>query len=308
MDQNYQPYSFYQEEQPVKNAAYYRGEARDALRGKWPMSVIVYFLFTVLSSTVATFAMIPMLISMFTMSMNPNAVSPESLLLTMLISMLFVIVISVLVLSPVTVGLYRIYLDLIDGKAVRFEALFSYFKKGYLSSVTTYLLYSLLVVAGMLPAILACFVAIVIAALVTQPALAALLSVMVILVGVVLSIVLVILLTYRYALSFFILAEYPTLSALDVLRNSSVLMKGNKWRLFCLQISFIGWMLLLIPLNFLTCGIGTLIGQPTVYTYLYTAQAAFYHDVAKRDAANDVEFPSLDPNDYNPDEDPNRPL
>ena len=57
------------------------------------------------------------------------AVAPEAMLLTMLISMLFVLLISVFVLSPITVGLYRIYLDLIDGKEVRFESLFALHKQ-----------------------------------------------------------------------------------------------------------------------------------------------------------------------------------
>ena len=203
---------------------------------------------------------------------------------------------------------YDKYLDLIDGKEARFETLFSRFTKGYGNTVLTYFLYSLLIFATMIPMIVALIAAIFVSALVTAPALATLLNVCLVLIGNAISLVLCILVTYRYALTFFILAEYPTLRAVDVLRNSAALMKGNKWKFFCLQISFIGWALLLILVSFVTCGIGSIIGQSLLYTYVYTAQAAFYHDVAKRDAANDVEFPSLDPNDYNPDEDPNRPF
>ena len=52
----------------------------------------------------------------------------------------------------------------------------------------------------------------------------------------------------------------------------------------------IGWILLAC----LTCGIGFLFLTP----YMQTARVAFYHDIANREAASDVEFPSLDPDDY----------
>ena len=60
-------------------------------------------------------------------------------------------------------------------------------------------------------------------------------------------------------------------------KRSMELMRGNKWRLFCLHCSFIGWLLLCI----LTLGILTLWIAP----YLQTAQAEFYRDlIAERDA------------------------
>jgi len=48
-------------------------------------------------------------------------------------------------------------------------------------------------------------------------------------------------------------------------------MQGNKWRLFCLHISFIGWAFLCI----FTCGIGTLFLSP----YQMLAEAAFYREI-----------------------------
>ena len=304
MDQNYQPYSFYQEERPVKNAAYYRKQARAALKGKWPMSAIAYFLFSLITGTVMSIAIIPMYISMIAMSMTQEPSINGSFLLAVLFAYGFIFLVGIFLVPPLTVGLSRIYLDLIDGKDVRFENLFAYFKKGYGTTVRTYFLYGILIIAAVTPVIIAAIGAIV--AGVLGSVVGAVLAAILMLVGSAVSIVLVILIAYRYTLVPFILAEYPTLRAIDVLRNSAALMKGNKWRLFCLQISFIGWMLLMIPISLVTCGLGSLIGQNVLYAYMYTAQAAFYHDVARRDAANDVEFPSLDPNDYNPDANPGR--
>lgn len=42
----------------------------------------------------------------------------------------------------------------------------------------------------------------------------------------------------------FILCERPDMTAREAIRESKELMKGNKWRLFCLEFSFIGWELL----------------------------------------------------------------
>lgn len=50
------------------------------------------------------------------------------------------------------------------------------------------------------------------------------------------------------------------------------MMQGNKWRLFCLQLSFLGWILLTI----FTCGIGMIVLNP----YMEAAMAAFYREVS----------------------------
>lgn len=50
--------------------------------------------------------------------------------------------------------------------------------------------------------------------------------------------------SYRYYMTPFILCENPDMTAREAIRESKALMKGNKWRLFCLEFSFIGWELL----------------------------------------------------------------
>jgi len=46
---------------------------------------------------------------------------------------------------------------------------------------------------------------------------------------------------YRYSMSFYILADNPDIGPLEAIRQSKAMMKGNKWKFFCLQLSFIGW-------------------------------------------------------------------
>lgn len=76
--------------------------------------------------------------------------------------------------------------------------------------------------------------------------------------------------TYRYRLAPYLMAENPGLGIREAVNMSKELMAGHKWRLFCLELSFIGWGIL----SALTCGIGDLWLNP----YIYAANAAFYVD------------------------------
>lgn len=60
--------------------------------------------------------------------------------------------------------------------------------------------------------------------------------------------------SYSYAMTDYILAENPELSAKEAIARSKAMMEGNRWRLFCLEISFIGGAIL----SLLTLGIGSL--------------------------------------------------
>lgn len=80
---------------------------------------------------------------------------------------------------------------------------------------------------------------------------------------------------YRYRLAPYLMAENPNLGIREAVNISKELMAGHKWRLFCLNLSFIG----LAILSALTCGIGVLWFRP----YIYAANAAFYVDRTGRD-------------------------
>lgn len=77
--------------------------------------------------------------------------------------------------------------------------------------------------------------------------------------------------TYSYSMTSFILAENPYLSPDEALAESKRIMQGNKWRLFCLNFSFIGWDILCT----LTFGILSLWVGP----YKHAATAAFYRSI-----------------------------
>ena len=81
--------------------------------------------------------------------------------------------------------------------------------------------------------------------------------------------------TFAYQMTFYILAEHPEMDPIDAIKASRKMMKGHKWQLFCLQLSFIGWAIL----SMFTMGIGGLFLTP----YSEAATAAFYKEISKEE-------------------------
>lgn len=88
--------------------------------------------------------------------------------------------------------------------------------------------------------------------------------------------------TYRYSMTSFILAENPDLSPDEAVAESKRIMQGNKWRLFCLNLSFIGWEILCV----LTLGILSFWVGP----YKHAATAAFYRSLVPAQLEVNEEF------------------
>ena len=78
--------------------------------------------------------------------------------------------------------------------------------------------------------------------------------------------------SYSYAMMPYILAEHPEMAPSEAIARSKEMMDGNRWRLFCLHFSFIGWGFL----SALTLGVGNLWLRP----YKEAATAAFYRAVS----------------------------
>lgn len=82
--------------------------------------------------------------------------------------------------------------------------------------------------------------------------------------------------SYSYAMTPFILAENPDMTANEAITASRQLMDGHKGELFWLDLSFIGWSFLCV----FTLGIGTLFLNP----YMNAAHAAFYRNLTSGNA------------------------
>ncbi len=80
--------------------------------------------------------------------------------------------------------------------------------------------------------------------------------------------------SYSYRMAFLLLADHPDWSPWRAIQESKRLMRGHRWRLACLDASFIGWFLLVV----VTFGFAGLFVTP----YFATANAAFYEDLLDR--------------------------
>lgn len=97
---------------------------------------------------------------------------------------------------------------------------------------------------------------------------------------------------WAYAISqlFYLAHERKELKLRECLKLSKKMMKGHKWQLFCLQLSFIGWILL----GYLTL----LIGLIWVVPYMSMATAIFFDDLEKEyfgEAEQPAEVPAAEP-------------
>lgn len=296
------------------NASQLRAQARDVLRERWGLAIGVFLLACLLGLSTGSFlssdssltakieadplafleklrVVDELLIEngvMDAVRYVVRSVIGVDVFVGLMSAAVFSAAFSLFVGAPVTVGYHRFLMDYADGRPdARVRTLFSAFSFCYWKAVSLRLLLGVIYwgVGVLTAAVL--FVVLTMAGLFGSGLLLTL-AFVVLAVGVAVSI----LLNYHFSLCYYIMAEYADLSVVDVLRNSHLLMRGNKWRLFCLQISFIGWILLAA----LTAGIGFIAVTP----YMNAATTALYAEISGRDTAKDVEFPSLDPDDYFP--------
>lgn len=235
----------------MKYAADFRAIARDALRGNWMIAVLAGLAAVLLGAGGADGPQIKLNVNDAGLSFNyagqtlystggsPDSVTGAFLAGSAVYMTLAAIAIGVLFFvlgSVIQAGYARFNLTLVDRRTPVFELLFGYFP--YWKTLAA----------------------------------ARLLRVLYILIGTLLFIIPGVIAGYICAMTDYILAEHPDLTASEALAYSRQMMSGNRWRLFCLQLSFIGWDLL----SALTLGIGFLWVRP----YQEAATAAFYREIS----------------------------
>ena len=253
----------------MKVAADFRRIARESLKGKWMVAVLaalVAMLLGVLTTEgvpkfgidrnaagmAATVNVLGHTFYLGDVFNNPSidTLLPSGAIVIMLIS-LAVLIFQLVIGGIVSAGYYKLNLNLVDGEEPRLGTLFAYLPQ-WKTMVIANLLVTLYTVLWMLLFIIPGIVA-----------------------------------AFRYSMTFYILAENPELSASEAINRSKELMDGNKWRFFCLGVSFIGW----IILTLFTLGIGNLFLNP----YMQAAHAAFYRDITAPLAEKEVDIPVLAP-------------
>lgn len=237
----------------MKYAADFREIARNALRGKWGIAVIVGLVAALLGGTGSEGPKVNLNVEGGNANLNFE-VAGQTLFSTggdvssgiggfliggaiyIMLAALVIAAIHMFLGSVVGVGYSRFNIELVDHNDAGFEQLFQYFPY-WKNAVCTRLLKGVYVFLW---------------------------SLLFIIPGIIAS--------YSYAMAEYILAEHPELTASEALAASKEMMDGNKWRLFCLHFSFIGWSILCA----FTMGIGNLWLNP----YMNAATAAFYREVS----------------------------
>ena len=268
----------------MKYAADFRADARDALRGRWPIAILTGFVASLIGANIATGG---------GGSSNSNNDSSGAVIRdfqatefwlqyrTLIIAAIVVLVIWVIITIVIggagKLGYATFNLKLVDNKDVALADLFSQFHRlgdgfcmNFLMGLYTLLWTLLFIIPGLIK-------------------------------------------TYSYAMTPYILAENPGMTATDAITESRRIMDGNKWRLFCLGFSFIGWGLLcaaptLIALFIVSriaietqslaallwiipASIPSFIGSLFLTPYQEAAWAAFYRDVSGTIVAPNAALP-----------------
>ena len=195
----------------MKVSADYRMLALDALRGKWKTAVLTGIAASALDATIVS--------GSSSVTSNSNQYDsfrfetfsqPDGgrLLAVLLVGIVLWAIFTLIVGGAVRLGYARFNLNLADGKDAAFSDLFSQKNRLWDGFCMKFL----------------------------QGLYIALWSLLLVIPGIVK--------TYSYAMTPYIMAEHPSLTANEAITESRRIMDGNKWRLFCLDFSFIGWELL----------------------------------------------------------------
>ncbi len=152
-------------------------------------------------------------------------------------------IVSILIAGPMAVGISIFSLSLSRDTDARFEQIFDGFKK-FTVSLKAYLLMLIYIILWTLLLIIPGIIA-----------------------------------AFSYSMTFFILADNDSISAMEAIDESKVMMDGYKWKLFYLGLRFFGLALLCI----LTLGIGFLWLTP----YIQVSMAKFYDDIKGTQRTNE---------------------
>ena len=228
-----------------KTSAEFRSIARLALKGKWPVAILAGFIVVLLGGSVspATFSYTVNVDVSDTSSAldlgNSASLLPDwipAVATVMLVAAIIYAILYFVVGSVIAIGYAKFNLDVVDHGDVKMGTIFSCMHM-WKTAVVTRLLTSLIIFLW---------------------------SLLLIIPGIIAA--------YSYAMTDYILAENPDMKATEAMKASKEMMKGNRFRLFCLELSFIGWVILCL----FTCGLGAFALKP----YEEAAYAAFYREVS----------------------------
>ena len=212
----------------------YRAKAREALKGKWKQASIAGLIAGVLGATNLYKGYAGSSSSITETEETLTSFSPE-IIIAAIVMVGVIVAVMILIGSLVGLGYAKFNLSLFEEETADFKMVFSE-RKRYKDCFVLYLLQIICITIG---------------------------SILFVIPG--------IMAFYAYCMAPYIMVENPEMTAKQAMKESKAMMKGNKWKLFCLSLSFIGWDILAA----ITFGIGHIILCP----YVEAAGAAFYRDL-----------------------------
>ncbi len=249
----------------MRNASDFRKLARTALKGRWLRTGLILLLAALLGASAGIGSVDVEGNLDYNSSLQSVGISLEAYRTIFGVAMAVMIavsLVSIFVGALVRVGSFRVCQAVLEGEKPRVGMLFP--KGVYWRAVGLKLLSSLLV---------------------------NLWSLLLVIPGIIAS--------YRYAMAEYFLMQDPSLSPFEAIKRSKAYMRGNKMRMFTLELSFIGWSLLCalpssiglsaalltqLPIAVtiaLAClgGLATIVGEVFLSAYMQVAVCAFFADV-----------------------------
>ena len=274
----------------MKYAADFRAEARYALRGRWPVAILTGFVASLIGACIATGGggssnnndSRGALIQ--EVQMSDFWLQYRAIIIAIIVALVIWLIVTIVIGGAGKLGYAIFNLKLVDNKEVEFKDLFSQFHRlgdGFCMNFLVGLYTVLWTLLFVIPGIIK---------------------------------------GYSYAMTPYILAENPGMTATEAITDSRRIMDGNKWRLFCLEFSFIGWGLLCAAPSLIVIGIlaGSAVRTGNILTILWAiplsiplsagmlflrpyqeaAYAAFYREVSGTAVVPDPALPESGINNF----------
>jgi uncharacterized membrane protein len=213
-----------------------KAHARESLKGNWGIAILASFIVGIFCSTGGGVSTSGTEDVDFT---KLNQFTNEEIITALAILGGFVLlgmIVSIFISSLVSIGYAQFNVDLVNGNKPRIGTIFSKGKQVGTAIAANFLVFIRIFF------------------------------------GTILFIIPGIIAAYKYSMVNYVIAENPGITAREALQKSKEIMDGHKFRLFRLELSFIGWAFVAV----LTLGIAGIWIAP----YMQASFAAFYKEIA----------------------------
>lgn len=271
-----------------KNIYELKKEGLQSLKGRWGIAILVCLIAAIITEGLSIYARISTISDVFSKGLFSSLINLDFLsegIGTSSIMLRLDFLVSLLLGGTITYGLNSFFLNLTRNENPQIENLFSgfkYFEKNFLIQLVIGIFNIIWTIIVFIPIISIGLITI-IGSFSSYSGLTELeqmhwnarreiLIIMVVLF--IIAFIIVELIVLRYALVFYIHNDIRDASVMDCINYSKEMMRGHKYRLLLLNLSFIGWHILSI----LTLGIGYIWLRP----YIFATRAGFYNDLKQK--------------------------